>query len=181
MMGKSWSKYSISETLCVYDVYEVTRREKLYEGRKPNRQLPCTFCGLCGCWNLHNFLSSRVYKEDVILLDNNNSIEAICSSEDFKTEILKLKSVIRFMEGTTIRVSRKVCNGLKLKIIQMFFFLRLCNSNFNLMWKTTKSHFGVCLLLTISGYGRHREIWYNWLHFSIDTSRLHPWDSWWST
>lgn len=143
----------------------MTRREKLYEGRKPNRQLPCTFCG---CWNLHNFLSSRIYKEDVILLDNNNSIEAICSSEDFKSEILKLKSVIKFMEGTTIRVSRKVCNS---KLFRCFLLLQF---KFQFDVENHKISFCVCLLLKISVYRRHWEIRYNWLHFSINTSRLHP-------
>lgn len=94
----------IPETLCVYDVYEVTRREKLYEAHKPNRQLPCN-CTFCGCWSIQNFLTTRFYKEDVVLLDNNSiSIEAT-ASEEFKTEILKLRSVIRFMDGTTIHVN----------------------------------------------------------------------------
>ncbi|CAL8126938.1 unnamed protein product [Orchesella dallaii] len=84
-----------NETLHVYDVYELTKREKLYEGRKPNRRLPCT---LCGCWNVHNFLSSRLYKEDVILLDNMQA-----TSEEFSSEILRLRTVIRFMDGSTLR------------------------------------------------------------------------------
>lgn len=105
------------ETTCIYDIYEVSHREKIFEARKPNRHVPCSSCSFCGCWNLHNFLSSRFYKEDVILLDNSNQIQTIFNPppdpnapppDDFKTEILRLRSVIRFMDGTTVRVSQ-VC------------------------------------------------------------------------